>query len=98
MALTLKTETLNATTGPTFEALRNRSSHRSSDDEIAIDPLCLTRDVLNELLLAACSAGGEFKQYRCRVNPTHSQLARTTETPGFTTKSAARQDQLCYNK
>jgi len=31
MALTIKTETLKATTSPTFEALRNRYSHRSSD-------------------------------------------------------------------
>jgi hypothetical protein len=49
MALTIKTETLKATTSPTFEALRNRYSHRSSDDEIAVDPLCLSRDDLNEL-------------------------------------------------
>ena len=52
MALTIKTETLKATTSPTFEALRNRYSHRSSDDEIAVDPLCLSRDDLNELLQA----------------------------------------------
>ena len=30
MALTIKTETLKATTSPTFEALRNRYSLRSS--------------------------------------------------------------------
>ncbi len=31
MALTIKTETLKATTSPTFEALRNRYSRNSSD-------------------------------------------------------------------
>lgn len=60
MALTIKTETLKATTSPTFEALRNRYSHRSSDDEIAVDPLCLSRDDLNELL-QACRGDGESK-------------------------------------
>ncbi|OUE71720.1 AAA family ATPase [Citrobacter freundii] len=63
MALTIKTETLKATTSPTFEALRNRYSHRSSDDEIAVDPLCLSRDDLNELL-QACRGDGESKNRR----------------------------------
>ncbi|EBI9398622.1 ATPase [Salmonella enterica] len=63
MALTIKTETLKATTSPTFEALRNRYSHRSSDDEIAVDPLCLPRDDLNELL-QACRGDGESKNRR----------------------------------
>lgn len=63
MALTIKTETLKATTSPTFEALRNRYSHRSSDDEIAVDPLCLSRDDLNELL-QACRGNGESKNRR----------------------------------
>lgn len=63
MALTIKTETLKATTNPTFEALRNRYSHRSSDDEIAVDPLCLSRDDLNELL-QACRGDGESKNRR----------------------------------
>ncbi|XHA19491.1 AAA family ATPase (plasmid) [Citrobacter farmeri] len=63
MALTIKTETLKATTSPTFEALRNRYSHRSSDDEIAVDPLCLSRDDLNELL-QACRGDGETKNRR----------------------------------
>lgn len=63
MALTIKTETLKATTSPTFEALRNRYSHRSSDDEIAVDPLCLSRDDLNELL-QACRGDGESKNQR----------------------------------
>lgn len=63
MALTIKTETLKAITSPTFEALRNRYSHRSSDDEIAVDPLCLSRDDLNELL-QACRGDGESKNRR----------------------------------
>ena len=63
MALTIKTETLKATTSPTFEALRNRYSHRSSDDEIAVDPLCLSRDDLNEIL-QACRGDGESKNRR----------------------------------
>lgn len=63
MALTIKTETLKATTSPTFEALCNRYSHRSSDDEIAVDPLCLSRDDLNELL-QACRGDGESKNRR----------------------------------
>lgn len=63
MVLTIKTETLKATTSPTFEALRNRYSHRSSDDEIAVDPLCLSRDDLNELL-QACRGDGESKNRR----------------------------------
>lgn len=63
MALTIKTETLKATTSLTFEALRNRYSHRSSDDEIAVDPLCLSRDDLNELL-QACRGDGESKNRR----------------------------------
>lgn len=63
MALTIKTETLKATTSPTFEALRNRYSHRSSDDEIAVDPLCLSRDDLNELL-QTCRGDGESKNRR----------------------------------
>ncbi|MDE9636737.1 ATP-binding protein [Citrobacter freundii] len=63
MALTIKTETLKATTSPTFEALRNRYSHRSSDDEIAVDPLCLSRNDLNELL-QACRGDGESKNRR----------------------------------
>ncbi|MGV3931280.1 AAA family ATPase [Citrobacter braakii] len=63
MALTIKTETLKATTSPTFEALRNRYSHRSSDDEIAVDPLCLSRDDLNEHL-QACRGDGESKNRR----------------------------------
>ena len=63
MALTIKTETLKATTSPTFEALRNRYSHRSTDDEIAVDPLCLSRDDLNELL-QACRGDGESKNRR----------------------------------
>lgn len=63
MALTIKTETLKATTSPTFEALRNRYSHRSSDDEIAVDPLCLSRDDLNELL-QACRGDVESKNRR----------------------------------
>ena len=63
MALTIKTETLKATTSPTFEALSNRYSHRSSDDEIAVDPLCLSRDDLNELL-QACRGDGESKNRR----------------------------------
>ncbi|HHY0810320.1 TPA: AAA family ATPase [Klebsiella pneumoniae] len=63
MALTIKTETLKATTSPTFEALRNRYNHRSSDDEIAVDPLCLSRDDLNELL-QACRGDGESKNRR----------------------------------
>lgn len=63
MALTIKTETLKATTSPTFEALRNRYSHRGSDDEIAVDPLSLSRDDLNELL-QACLADGESKNRR----------------------------------
>lgn len=63
MALTIKTETLKATTSPTFEALRNRYSLRSSGDEIAVDPLCLSRDDLNELL-QACRGDGESKNRR----------------------------------
>lgn len=63
MALTIKTETLKTTTSPTFEALRNRYSHRSSNDEIAVDPLCLSRDDLNELL-QACRGDGESKNRR----------------------------------
>lgn len=63
MALTIKTETLKTTTSHTFEALRNRYSHRDSDDEIAVDPLCLSRDDLNDLLLA-CNADGESKNRR----------------------------------
>ena len=63
MALTIKTETLKATTSPTLEALRNRYSHRSSDDEIAVDPLCLSRDDLNEIL-QACRGDGESKNRR----------------------------------
>ena len=90
MALTIKTETLKATTNPTFEALRNRYSHRSSDIKVAVDPLCLSRDDLNELYRHVVVM--EVKNRRALESPIITALEGDFDKP----VSSFRHSVVCY--